>query len=188
MKYMLKMAEDSVRGEKPWEVALMEMVSKPPPCVNVVELLERIDVCTSFVLVLERSVPCMDLRKFCESKKDGRLSERLSRDIMLQVFRAAHHCFKRGVVHGDIRADNVLVNTDTLEVKLIDFGCGEFLLENYICTSYSGRFRGDMGYNQCSGEFLFCYGCCSLSFFNQSNTCFLFRTFYLLLEFGCTLG
>ncbi|XP_047016364.1 uncharacterized protein LOC108276327 isoform X2 [Ictalurus punctatus] len=130
MKYVFKVDEDLLYGEKPREVALMEMVSKPPRCENVVELLEWIDMSTFFILVLERPVHCMDLQKFCEGKKDGRLSERLSRAIMLQVFRAAHHCFKRGVLHGDIHNQNILINPDTLEVKLIDFGCGEFLSGN----------------------------------------------------------
>lgn len=131
----------------------MEMVSKPPRCENVVELLEWIDMSTFFILVLERPVHCMDLQKFCEGKKDGRLSERLSRAIMLQVFRAAHHCFKRGVLHGDIHNQNILINPDTLEVKLIDFGCGEFLSGN-TNTMCEGQFRRDTGYNprECSGE------------------------------------
>ncbi|KAK3520931.1 hypothetical protein QTP86_032023 [Hemibagrus guttatus] len=35
----------------------------------------------------------------------------------------AHHCSNRGVLHGDIKPKNLLINDDTLVVKLIDFGC-----------------------------------------------------------------
>ncbi|KAB5545982.1 hypothetical protein PHYPO_G00066900 [Pangasianodon hypophthalmus] len=138
IKYVTKAPEDSFPGAKPLEVALMEMVSKPPRCENVVELLEWFDVSTSFVLVLERPIPCMDLQKFRASNKNGQLSECLAREIMWQVVQAVRHCYNRRVLHGDIRSENILINTDTLEVKLIDFGCGELLSDN-LYTSYAGH-------------------------------------------------
>ncbi|ROL50430.1 Serine/threonine-protein kinase pim-2 [Anabarilius grahami] len=39
-------------------------------------------------------------------------------------------CCERGVFHRDIKLENVLINNDTLEVKLIDFGCGELMKES----------------------------------------------------------
>lgn len=120
----------------------MEIASKPPRCENVLELLEWFDMPTAFVLVLERPIPCMDLRKFCDSHTDGHLPEYKAREVLRQVIRAVRHCVERGVLHEDIRSSNILVNTDTLEVKLIDFGCGKLLQD--VCTSSSGQFRGDV--------------------------------------------
>ncbi|KAK3506266.1 hypothetical protein QTP70_016134, partial [Hemibagrus guttatus] len=110
----------------PSEVVLMMMTSMQPVCSNVIELLEWFDMGHQFVMIMERPSPSMDLLKFMELQK-GSLSEAQARDIMAQVIRAARHCCGRGVVHRDIKAENLIINTETLEVKLIDFGCGELL-------------------------------------------------------------
>ncbi|XP_058240035.1 serine/threonine-protein kinase pim-1-like [Hemibagrus wyckioides] len=112
--------------ELPSEVALMRMVSEPPVCSNVVELLEWFDMGHQFVMIMERPSPSMDLLEFMELQ-GGSLSEAQARDIMVQVIRAARHCCERGMVHRDIKAENLIINPETLEVKLIDFGCGELL-------------------------------------------------------------
>ncbi|ROL41732.1 Serine/threonine-protein kinase pim-1 [Anabarilius grahami] len=76
-------------------------------------------------MVLEPS-PCENLFDFLKHH-GGVLSEHLARLIMWQVVQAAHMCCHRGVLHRDIKLENLLLNKDTLEVKLIDFGCGDLL-------------------------------------------------------------
>ncbi|KAI5093309.1 serine/threonine-protein kinase pim-3 isoform X3 [Silurus meridionalis] len=120
----------------PAEVALMQKVCEPPCCSNIVRLIEWIDTPDQFYIILENPRPCMNLEKFAE-RQDGRLTEMQTRGIMLQVIRAARHCCARGVLHRDIKAQNILINTETLEIKLIDFGCGDWLT--------------DMPYNKFSG-------------------------------------
>ncbi|XP_053503158.1 PAS domain-containing serine/threonine-protein kinase-like [Ictalurus furcatus] len=115
--------------ELPVEVALMKMVSRPPRCSNVLELLEWFEIDNQYVMVLEWPSPCMDLYDFTDLQ-GGRLSEAQARDVMLQVIRAARHCCDRGVLHCDIKLENLLINTDTLDVKLIDFGCGKLLKDS----------------------------------------------------------
>ncbi|XP_058250464.1 LOW QUALITY PROTEIN: probable myosin light chain kinase DDB_G0282429 [Hemibagrus wyckioides] len=80
----------------PLEVALMEMVSKPPRCENVVELLEWFETPTYLILVMEQPNRCIDLLKFCICV-NGPLSEPMARVVMHQVVRAACHCCERGV-------------------------------------------------------------------------------------------
>ncbi|KAM9449759.1 serine/threonine-protein kinase pim-2-like [Clarias gariepinus] len=120
----------------PLEVALMKMVSKTPRCNNVVELLEWFDLGIKYIMVLERPSACMDVWEFA-MLHDDYLSEAQAKDIMLQVVWAARHCCERGVVHFDIKAENLLINTDTMEVKLIDFGAGE-LLKDIPYQTFSG--------------------------------------------------
>lgn len=58
-------------------------------------------------------------------------------DFMLQVVEAARHCYSRRVFHRDIKAENLLFNTDTMDVKLIDFGCGD-LWQDTPYEEYAG--------------------------------------------------
>ncbi|KAM9466702.1 serine/threonine-protein kinase pim-1-like [Clarias gariepinus] len=115
----------------------MKMVSRPPRCENVVQLLEWFETSRSFILVLELPNPCMDLHRFCKQNNLRRLAEPVAQKVIRQVVQAAQHCHVRGVFHRDIKPGNILINPDTLEVKLIDFGCGE-LLKNEPYSDYSG--------------------------------------------------
>ncbi|KAK3506373.1 hypothetical protein QTP70_018085, partial [Hemibagrus guttatus] len=120
----------------PLEVALMKMVSKFSTCENIVELLDWFEASEFYILVLERPVPCMDLYEFCKPT-NHRLSEPVARVVMQQVVQAARHCCEHGVLHRDIKPQNILINPDTLTVKLIDFGCGAVLTEG-LYKNYAG--------------------------------------------------
>ncbi|XP_062859495.1 serine/threonine-protein kinase pim-1-like [Trichomycterus rosablanca] len=149
IKIVLKSGCDrfiTIPGEKnglPVEVALMLMVSEPPRCEHVLELLEWFDMPECYVLILEQPARCMDLFEY---RRNGSLPERLAQVIMWQVVLAARHCRDRGVLHRDIKEQNLLVSFDTLEVKLIDFGCGDLLKS----TPYR-RFAGN-----CTSEVTVC--------------------------------
>ncbi|MCI4378695.1 hypothetical protein PGIGA_G00218700 [Pangasianodon gigas] len=130
------MANSPERHTAPLEVALMKMVSNPFLCENVLELLEWFEMSDCYVLIQEWPSSCMHVCEFCKRHK-SRLSEPLARHIMRQVVQAARHCCDCGVLHRDIKAQNLLINTDTLDVKLIDFGCGE-LLKDTPYTRYAG--------------------------------------------------
>uniref|UniRef100_A0A4W5MK73 non-specific serine/threonine protein kinase n=1 Tax=Hucho hucho TaxID=62062 RepID=A0A4W5MK73_9TELE len=124
------------RSALPLEVALMQIVSRPPSCCYVLGLLDWFEEAERFILVLERPYPCMDLFDFIE-ELGGRVDECLARIIMIQVVLAVRHCRDRGVLHRDVKAENLLVQTDNLRVKLIDFGCGDLLRESSY-RDYSG--------------------------------------------------
>lgn len=113
----------------------MELVCKPPHCPFVIELLEWFETPAFFLLVLERPDPCVDLLDYC---KDLNMSECTARTIMQQILFAALHCRGRGVIHRDITESNILLNPQTLDVKLIDFGCGD-LLKDTRFTEFSGN-------------------------------------------------
>ncbi|KAL7864026.1 hypothetical protein AOLI_G00154460 [Acnodon oligacanthus] len=108
----------------PVEVALMQMVNEPPVCNNIIKLIEWFDEPDQYILVLERPDPCVDLKSFLNNL-GGYADEETARNIMLLAVEAASQCSLRGVLHRDIKLENFLIKTDTLELKLIDFGCGD---------------------------------------------------------------
>ncbi|KAG9347849.1 hypothetical protein JZ751_003865 [Albula glossodonta] len=112
----------------PLEVALLEMVCRPPACSHVIQLLDWFEEPDRVILVLELPSPCLDVSKFTK-QLGGYMEESLAQVIMQQVVQATKHCRDRGVLHRDIKSKNLLIQTDDLHVKLIDFGCGDLLKE-----------------------------------------------------------
>ncbi|XP_048827095.1 serine/threonine-protein kinase pim-3-like isoform X2 [Brienomyrus brachyistius] len=112
-------------GKIPKEVALLMQLSIPPTCPYVIQLIEWFDGPESHFIVMERPEPCLDLNRY-SIDCGGYVSEELAQLVLLQLLLAVFHCEERGVRHGDISAQNLLIETDSLLVKLIDFGCGSF--------------------------------------------------------------
>lgn len=56
--------------------------------------------------------------------KNQKLCENTAKKILCDVIKTIMQCHKEGIVHRDIKDENILINEDTLETKLIDFGSG----------------------------------------------------------------
>ncbi|KAI7808046.1 putative serine/threonine-protein kinase pim-3-like, partial [Triplophysa rosa] len=112
----------------PLEVALMLRVSSFPACPNIVCILEWFELPKRYVMILERPDPCEDLVDFADRSEDT--DEEMAKEVMLQLINALKHCESRGVLHRDVKPENIIVRTDTREVKLLDFGCGDFLKDS----------------------------------------------------------
>ncbi|TRY54474.1 hypothetical protein DNTS_009189 [Danionella cerebrum] len=110
----------------PLEVGLTVLANKGPSCPRIIQLLDWQDDDDKYVMVLQRPVASMDLMSYIRLNHNF-MDEDKARHLMEQVTDAAITCCNRGVLHRDIKLENVLVNTGTLDITLIDFGCGALL-------------------------------------------------------------
>ncbi|HEX7842067.1 MAG TPA: serine/threonine-protein kinase, partial [Kofleriaceae bacterium] len=77
--------------------------------------------------------------------REKQLSTRKACDIVLQVAEALHYIHKQGVVHCDIKTENILLSEEEHEgkrsktvIKLLDFGLARSLTASRASTSLSG--------------------------------------------------
>ncbi|KAF7708834.1 hypothetical protein HF521_017891 [Silurus meridionalis] len=117
-------------GFLPTEVALMSIVNTEPYCLNILRILEWYEEPSCYYIVLERPEPCENLHQFC-NRYGSCLPETVARLVMVQLIDALKHCKSRGILHRDVKPENIMVQTDTLNVKLIDFGCGALIKDTY---------------------------------------------------------
>ncbi|RXN30602.1 serine threonine- kinase pim-2-like protein [Labeo rohita] len=110
----------------PKEIALTFLANKGHRVPEIIRLLDWTDHPDHFVMVLECPSPCENLVEFMR-RHGGSLDEHTVRQIMWQATNAAHMCCLRRVLHRDVKLENLLINRETSEVKLIDFGCGDIL-------------------------------------------------------------
>ena len=116
----------------PMELKLLLAVQSVPGVIKLLDLYERSD---SFIYVLERPSECRDMFDFITEKKY--LEESLARNFFRQIVETVVACHDKGVIHRDIKDENILVDLATGNLKLIDFGSGALLKEEAY-TDFDG--------------------------------------------------
>uniref|UniRef100_U3KGW4 non-specific serine/threonine protein kinase n=1 Tax=Ficedula albicollis TaxID=59894 RepID=U3KGW4_FICAL len=112
----------------PLELVLNWMVSCPGFC-GIVQLLDWFKLPDDFTLVMEHPEHCQDLWHFLEA--GGFLPKPMAWGLFRQVLQAVQHRTSCDVLHRHIKAENVLVDLASGEVKLIDLGCGTILQDTF---------------------------------------------------------
>jgi len=116
----------------PLEVALMHAAQNVEGVVKLLDYFERPD---SFVIVMEKPENCKDMFDYITEK--GSIEESVARGFFKQIVQIVLACHSNGVIHRDIKDENILVNDKTQKVKLIDFGSGAFIKDS-MKTEFEG--------------------------------------------------
>merc|ERR1712180_85423 len=103
------MGEDNI----PLEVALMQQLQDVP---GVIKLLDYYEMNHCYFIVMER-FQC--------------------KDIFKQILETITTVHKRGIVHRDIKDENILIDPKTFKTKIIDFGSGDYI-EDKVYTRFQG--------------------------------------------------
>ena len=118
----------------PLEVRLLQAVAEVP---GVITLLDYFSTSDTFFIVMEL-LEGRDLFDYISER--GPLGERLAAELFGQVVATVTGCLDNGVLHGDIKDENILVEDcpDGPRLKVIDFGSGNWHNPGGVLSSYEG--------------------------------------------------
>lgn len=126
-------------GERlPKEVALNQRLVKYNTCPYIVQMYDWF-LEDRLIMVMEYPRPCKTLSEFISPATIQ--GENLPRQLMRQAVTAAKYCIDQGVNHADLSLYNVLINTETMHLKCIDFGIGQLISAIHdLFLGYCGEF------------------------------------------------
>ncbi|XP_037380198.1 PAS domain-containing serine/threonine-protein kinase [Talpa occidentalis] len=123
--------EDPELGRVTLEIAILSRVEH----ANIIKLLDVFENQSFFQLVMEKHGSGLDLFAFIE--RHPQLDEPLASHIFRQLVAAVGYLRGRGVLHRDIKDENVVIAED-FSIKLIDFGSAAYLERGRLFYTFCG--------------------------------------------------
>ncbi|XP_064595723.1 hormonally up-regulated neu tumor-associated kinase-like [Liolophura sinensis] len=121
---------DYLRKNLRREALMLQKLCHP----NIIHLYEVMETENGYYMVLELAAGGEFVKYLSERK---RLSEVETRKFMRQLVSAVDHIHQSGIVHRDIKVDNLLLDGQ-MNVKVIDFGLGNFCEGDQTLTTQCG--------------------------------------------------
>lgn len=112
------------------------MILKSMKHPNILEFIESYEDKKTYHLV---TVLCQGGELF-DRVKNGSFSEKAASTLTRQMLQALSFCHEKNIVHRDLKPENFVFENSLEEspMKLIDFGCAKFVLDEEIVTDVAG--------------------------------------------------
>jgi calcium/calmodulin-dependent protein kinase I len=120
------------------EVATMLQLNGHPNFAKLVDVVEETKLNTIH-LIQEQVTDAVELFDLLKNQESGHVSEHVVKRIAFQLFSALEFAHSRGVLHRDIKLDNVLVQPEKdYNVTIIDFGLATLFSDASVLTEAVG--------------------------------------------------
>jgi len=118
------------------EIEILKVCQHP----NIIKLLDTFEN-PDYIYIVMELLQGGDLYEYL-NKRDFIVNEARARSIIHPLATALFYLHSYGIVHRDIKLDNILMTDDTAEsdVKLVDFGLSKMIGPNENCTEPFGTF------------------------------------------------
>tara|TARA_B100001121_G_C18583260_1_gene570809 strand:+ start:63 stop:974 length:912 start_codon:yes stop_codon:yes gene_type:complete len=123
-KTRLEMEEEGVPSTALREVSLLQMLSESDHVVKLLSV-EHVEENNKPILYLVFEYLDTDLKKYMDlTGKSTPMPKNVVKSFMYQLIKGVTHCHKHGVLHRDLKPQNLLVDKNTSTLKIADLGLG----------------------------------------------------------------
>ncbi len=112
------------------EIEIMRRLSHP----SVIRLYQVMETEAMIYIVTEYAA---NGEIFDHMVKNGRMAEPEACRVFAQILAAVRYCHSRGVVHRDLKAENLLLDSEN-NIKLADFGFSNYFVRGGLLSTWCG--------------------------------------------------
>lgn len=124
---VMRMHDEELLKTARTEYELLRSIRHP----HIIRALDFFTYPRGAVLVLEH-FHGSTLETAIQDSPDKRFEERCAQRLFCALVQAVHHLHAQGIIHRDVKAENLLVSADMQDLRLVDFNTARHLVEGAL--------------------------------------------------------